>query len=595
VLGVLALVCSGVFQKWGSAPVNLWWLHLVGFVPALVVLSRLQGRRALLAGWLVGVAANASIFSWIIYTVETFSNLPWILAVGCLLLFSLAFGFYMAVFAWGFEPIVRIARGYWPLAIAAWFTVVEYLNPQLFPYYQGVTWYQVTPFFLVTGLTGVAGISFFLLLTNCILADLLLRRSRKEQALWDRPMLCNLGVWAGFIVVALSFSSYQSGRVAAAEDSAETVRIALVQANQDVFTRRDMEVKRQQTEKRLGIPRGERRSAITDDLVDLSLQAWQEHGDIDVFIWPEGAIRRSPASRRNRRVRELIEETGAELWTGGGLVRRDERGDRASFNSAFRVYPRGENRQMAADPSYDKNILLPFGEFMPLEDHFEFLRKIQGVGDFNAGDGLTVFRSPVADFVFLICYEAIRHRYVRGGVERGAELLVNITYDAWFGDTECPHQHLMLSVLQAAQFGLPLVRSATTGVSVVTDARGRILASSGVFERDVLVYDVKKARALTPYVRWGDWFAQGCGLAALALLLLGWRQRRPEGRRGWAAWCTVLGYGLFAPVLWPANPYTPWADWLLWGALMAVIVAIAWGWLAAARVGGTEPAAEGEA
>jgi len=584
-LAIVALVCSGAFQRWGSAPMNLWWLHLVGFVPALLVLSKLQGRRALLAGWLVGVAANASIFSWIIYTVETFSNLPWVLAAGCLLLFSLAFGFYMAVFAWGFEPIRRVSRGYWPLAIAAWFAVVEYLNPQLFPYYQGVTWYQLSSFFLVTGLTGVAGISFFMLLSNCILVDLWERHASPELPLIDRAMLTNLGAWLLFVVVALSWSAYQGGRIEAAEQDAETFRVALVQANQDVFKRRSMMVERAKSEKSLGVRRADRRSAIADDLVDLSLQAWKEHGDIDVFIWPEGAIRRSPKSGRNRRVRELIKVTGAELWTGGGLVRRGADGEPSSYNSAFRVYPRGEAGELAADPPYDKNILLPFGEFMPLEDRIPILKKIQGVGNFAPGDGLTVFETASADFVFLICYEAIRHRYVRGGVDRGAELLVNITYDAWFGDTGCPHQHLMLSVLQAAQYGVPLVRAATTGISAVADARGQLVATLGVFERGVLVYDVKKVRVLTPYVRWGDWFVQLCGLVASLLLLLGWRGRTPEGRRGWAAWLAVVAYGLFSPVMWPANPYTPRADWLVWAVLMVVLVGLGVRWMLAAREG----------
>ena len=578
VWAVVALLCSGVFQKWGSAPTSLWWLHLVGFVPALLVLSRLQGRRALLSGWLVGVAANASIFSWIVYTVETFSNLPWVLAVAALLLFSLAFGFYMAVFAWGFAPIRRASGGYWPVTVALWFAAVEYLNPQLFPYYQGVTWYQLSSFFLVTGITGVAGVSFFLLLTNCILVDLWERwRSAGGLAL-DRSLRVSLGTWLAFVVLACGFSTYQQGRIEAAEATAGTVRVALVQANHDVFMRREMEILRAQKEQRMGIPRGDRRSAITDDLVALSLEAFEQHGDIDVFIWPEGAIRRSPASRRNRKVRQLIETTGAELWTGGGLSRRNPAGERTSFNSAFRVWPRGDERRIAVEPAYDKNILLPFGEFMPFEEYFEILQKIQGVGDFESGDGLTVFEGPAADFVFLICYEAIRHRYVRGGITRGARLLVNITYDAWFGDTDCPYQHLMLSVLQSAQYGVPMVRAATTGISAVADARGRIVARTDPFTRDVLVYDVPKVQVPTPYLYLGDWFAQLAGLLSFLLLVLGWRGCAAGGRCGWLAWFGVVLYAACSPVMWPANPYTPTADWVMWAALVLALVLVAVGW-----------------
>ncbi len=424
----------------------------------------------------------------------------------------------------------------------------------------------------------MAGVSFFLLLTNCLLLDLWQRWRSATGLAMDRPLRVTLGIWLAFLLLALGFSAYQLNRIEVAEASAETLRVALVQANQDVFTRRDMEVRRAQKEQRMGIARGDRRSAITDDLVSLSLSAFEQDSAIDVFVWPEGAIRRSPASRRNRRVRQLIDVTGAELWTGGGLVRRNAAGERSSYNSAFRVWPEGEDQRMEVDPSYDKNILLPFGEFMPLEDHFEILKKIQGVGDFESGDGLTVFASPSADFVFLICYEAIRHRYVRGGIARGAQLLVNITYDAWFGDTDCPHQHLMLSVLQSAQYGVPMVRAATTGLSAVADARGRILAETDLFTREVLVQDVAKVRVPTPYLYLGDWFAQLAALISFTLLVLGWRGRAVSGRTGWCAWVGVVLYAAFSPVMWPANPYTPLADWLMWGLLVLALVLIALNW-----------------
>src|SRR5690606_26757747 len=110
-------------------------------------------------------------------------------------------------------------------------------------------------------------------------------------------------------------------------------------------------------------------------------------------------------------------------------------------------------------------------------------------------------------FCFLICYEAIRHAYVRTGVQREVDLLVNITYDAWFGDTNCPAQHLMLSAIQAAQYGVPLVRAATTGISAITDTRGILTAQTEVFTPAVLVGEVKRVRLPTFYGAVGDWFA----------------------------------------------------------------------------------------
>ncbi len=554
-LAVVALVFSGASQVFASAPYSWYAAHLLSFVPALYVLDRLHGRRALLAGWLVGISANFSIFYWVVQTVETFSNLPIVLAYGCLLLFSLAFGFYFAVFGWGFAPIKRMAGPWWPVAIAAWFAAVEYLNPQLFPYFQGVSFYQEPRVFLVASLTGVPGLSFFVLLVNCIVLDLVLRRRDGVAAMLAPSSLRNMAVAGAFLLLSVAWSSHRLQLIEAAEAEAETVRVALVQTNRNVHQVRAMNAKS--------------RFAKVNDFVDLSLEALAADPEIDVFVWPEGALSGGPGARRNRRARQFVAETGVELWTGGSSSRRDDEGRRRSYNSAFRVHGEG-----TIEPRYNKNILLPFGEFMPFEELLPILKKIQGVGNFEAGSQLTLFESDLGDFVFLICYEAIRHRYVRGGVNQGADLLVNITYDAWFGDTGCPHQHLMLSAIQGALYGLPLIRAATTGISAVVDARGMLVETTGVFDRTVLVRDVKRLQVPSVYAQWGDWFAWLCVLSTLVLLARGWLLQAPAGRRGWVAWVAVCLWVLAVPAMWGANPYQPVMDWICWSSWLAVVLGV---------------------
>lgn len=571
ILGLLGLVFSGAVQALISPPLNWWWLHAVSWIPALMVLSRLSGNRALLAGWLVGVSANFAIFYWIVYTVRTFSNLPLAAAIACLLAFSLFWGFYAGIFGWGFSAVRRRAGPWWPLAISAWFAACEYLDPQLFPFFQGVAWYQVPRFFLVTALAGVPYVTFCVLLANCVLVQGIERRLAGEPRPWGGPTARNAAVLGVLVVTALVFSSIRLAAIRRAEEGADTVRIALVQANRDVFALRKMN----------------RASPLAqvDDLVDLSLGAWDADPSIDVFVWPEGALQGTASSERNRRARDFVKDTGVELWTGGSYSRRGDDGRRIHHNSAFRVHGRG-----VVDLRYDKNILLPFGEFMPLEDTFPILKKIQGVGNYHAGEGLTVLHSDEADFAFLICYEAIRHRYVRGGVRQGAGLLVNITYDAWFGDTSNPSQHLMLSAIQAAQYGVPLVRAATTGISAYVDTRGLLARQTPVFVRDVLVVDVPKVRIPSPYARLGDWFAWLCiGISAL-LLPAGMRGDARWTRMRWVAWAMILLSTLAVPKLaWLANPYLPVMDWVAWGAACLSLVAA--GVLALLRRSGTAGAA----
>ena len=502
---LLALVFSGAIQALASPPVNLWWIHWFALVPGLWALTRLSGRRAVLGGWVMGFSANVVIFYWVIHTVESFSNLPRPLAVGVLALFGLAYGAYMAVFAWGFERIRRSAGAWWPVAGAAWFVACEFANPQLFPYYQGVSFYQVPRFFLATTVGGVPLISFQLLLWNMLLLALLERRLA-GRPLVDGSMRKMAGLSGGLLAASMMISHVRLGAIEEAEATADTVRIALIQTNQTVAKRRAMS-KQSPT-------------ATLDDSLELSWKALKASPDIDVFVWPEGALRGGPQRRANRRLRKFVEETGKEVWTGGSEYERKEDGGYTAYNRAFRVHGEGEFPK-----PYAKTILLPFGEFMPLKDVLPFLKKIKGVGNFTAGEGITPIETPHGDFCFLICYEAIRHEYVRKGVRQGVELLVNITYDAWFGDTSCPSQHLMLSAIQAAEYGIPLVRSATTGISAYVDTRGMITAQTGVFTRDALIVDVKKVRLPTLYGRLGDWVAWLCILGSLGLIGVDVRRR----------------------------------------------------------------------
>jgi apolipoprotein N-acyltransferase len=189
----------------------------------------------------------------------------------------------------------------------------------------------------------------------------------------------------------------------------------------------------------------------------------------------------------------------------------------------------------------------------------------------------------------LICYEAIRHRYVRQAVRDGADVLVNITYDAWFGDTSNPSQHLMLSALQAAQFGVPLVRAATTGISAAVDARGRFIASvdppglfveepfprytTAVYKRTVLTADVKRVRVPTPYTTLGDWFAWLCVLFSCLALVRSLPSRRvdPSRRYRFATVVILVGTACIPPLSWLANPHILLGDWIVWAAAVTAL------------------------
>lgn len=551
---LFALLFSGAGQALISPPLNWWWLLPVLWLPGLWALSKLRGLRAFLGGWLLGTSALLGIFYWVVHTVKTFSNLPTSVAVVVLLAFSLFWGFYAAVFAWGLRAVRRVSGEYWPLGVAAWFVACEYLNPQLFPFYQGVVLYQQAWIFLVTAVTGVAFLSFLGMLCSALLLQCIERRIG-GQPVFSGPLRVSVSFLLACILLSVGYSQYRLGLIDEAEGSAATSRIAMTQTNRGVQDLRKLRKKGP--------------SAQVDDYVQLAREAWSADESIDVFVWPEGALRGPVSHSSSRAARRFVRETGVEIWTGGGAWKKQDDGRRVFFNSAYRIH-RDAGGKVRSGERYDKRILLPFGEFMPLQGLLPILKKIQGVGNYGPGPGVLVQDTPHGSISFLICYEAIRHRYVRQAVLDGADLLVNITYDAWFGDTSNPTQHLMLSALQSAQYGVPLVRAATTGISASVDVRGQLVQTSPLFERTVLTADVKRVRVPTPYTWTGDWFAWLCILFGAFALVRGKDRSRRWDRSHQLVMGSILISTACIPALsWLANPHILWGDWLAWGVALS--------------------------
>ena len=488
----LALAISGLLPLLMSPPIGWIFLQPFAWAPALGVFSKLAGRHAFFAGWGVGTLANLAVFYWIVETISRFSNLPAPAAVLILLIVAASFGAYVGVFALGVARVKQAAGSWWPFAVAAWFTACEFLNPQLFPYLQGVGWFEHPRVFLLSTLTGISGISFLLLLVNGVVLQL--AGSERGHA------LRNAAITLGLIAASLAYTSHRLAVIERREADVEPLRIALVQSG----------LERQRRSELLA----EDPDAVLRGLLEQSAQALQADPEIDVFVWPEGELSHAPRHPRSRSLRSFAHRHGVEIWTGGRHHSRDDAGRRQRYNSAFRILRSGE-----VGRRYDKNVLLPFGEFVPFEERIPILKKLRGPGRMEAGDEIVIYEDAPARFAFTICYEAILSFHVRRAVREDVDLLVNVTYDGWFGRSSEPYQHLMLAVAQAAQHGVPLVRSTTTGISAVLDARGAFLARSRSFEREVITADLRPLRVPAPYTRLGDCFAWACVLASLGLML----------------------------------------------------------------------------
>jgi len=273
----------------------------------------------------------------------------------------------------------------------------------------------------------------------------------------------------------------------------------------------------------------ENRDAILASYFALSNRktAAAPHGvkDVTHLIWPESAF---PfiLSRDAQALGDIADflRDGATLVTGAARVELNGGREPEYFNSIEVLDRRGLSRER-----YDKQHLVPFGEYVPFESWLEssgVTQFVQVPGGFTAGTGRRTLRIPgLPEATPMVCYEAIFPNEL-GDVLSGArrpEWLLNLTDDAWFGSTPGPYQHYAEARLRAIELGLPLVRVANSGISAVVDGLGRKTAGMPLGAEGVLDFELPKPLLPTWQSRFGS---LGAGLIAVSLLIWSWVVRR---------------------------------------------------------------------
>ena len=190
------------------------------------------------------------------------------------------------------------------------------------------------------------------------------------------------------------------------------------------------------------------------------------------------------------------------------------------------------NRALLLDPSgntaghYDKEHLVPFGEYVPEWLNWNFLADLlQEVGVYTPGRSAAPLVHEDLRLGMLICYEAVFPWLAQARVEQGANVLVDISNDGWFGRSPAALQHLYLASLRAVEQGRWLLRGTNTGISAIIDARGRVTVRGGQFEENTLWGRVRLQQGATIYHKLGLWLPLAAGLLWLGIF---WGTRRPS-------------------------------------------------------------------
>ena len=478
-------------------------LAWIGLVPILLASRGLRLRGAFAIGWLGGLAFYLGTVYWVAYTIVSYTAVPFPLALVALVLMTSILALYHGAFVAGLAwfdahrlPTIWLAAPLWVTLewLRGWFVIG-------FPWAGlGYSQYRFHDLAQMAEVTGVYGVSAVLVLFNVVAAAVISAQGRRAGRLVPALIVTSV------LVVGLPLAGRLRAASLAARPPAGTLAVALVQGNVEQDHKWDPAFQNDTTAR----------------YRELTLAAAGERPAL--IVWPETATPFffQEAGPYRQDLLELAHETGAHLLFGSPAFRRAAQGGYDELNRAYLVSPAGREVD-----SYDKIQLVPFGEYVPFRRVLFFVDQIvHAIGTVVPGVVPTVFEMPGAHFGVLICYEGIFPALTRRFVAGGADFLVNVTNDAWYGRTSAPRQHLAHATFRAVENRVPLVRAANTGISAVIDPDGRIRWEGPLFEPLWHVERIAWPGVRTFYAEHGDVFVYACVFASFAAFGYGaWRAR----------------------------------------------------------------------
>ncbi|MGB0588560.1 MAG: apolipoprotein N-acyltransferase [Myxococcota bacterium] len=482
----------------------------VAWAPLLIAARTLTGRQRLIAGWAMGFVALAVLFRWIAFSLQELSGLPPAVGWTAVALFALWHGLWYGLFLWIAEPVRCAGEALRPglglLAVPSAFAAVEWVCPTLFNLALGSALWELPPVSAVAALAGGQGLSFVCVACSALVAEAWCSRGSHDSTASLGRRLMPTGV---VLLVLLGFGVSWWGAHQVVEPR-RVMKVGVLQINWTLEEKKRMTVKRRYA---LISRLEERLKEIPADTYDVLIAS---EGAYPLFWVVEEAPDPKVAGlvQAMGRIKRAVKEGPKTDLIIGGL-RRPAEGEMR--NAAVHIKPDG-----TLGGYYDKQVLMPFGEKIPGQDWFPALKgSVPGVGIFDAGDRPCRFEAAGEVFACGICYEGLFPEHTRGDIS-DASVLINLTIDTWFGRSTAPWFHLMVHAHRAAENGVPMLRSALTGISAIIGEDGSPDAHLGLDETGLLTAEVPLTDLTPPYRVVGPLFALLCVLMTAGLL---WRSR----------------------------------------------------------------------
>ncbi len=451
------------------SPFSYWWLTFICPVLLYAISINRAPWHAFLPGFIFGLCFFGFGVAWTFNSIHEFGYAPVLLSAFLAGLLVLVLSLFPACATYLFSVTRCNARVDFigALIFATLWSLFEWLRGWVFT---GFPWLLIghvhhsTPLHGVIPVFGTYGATWLTLLIGCFGAVVIGGQLRQKTI---------SGIALVVIVVALAIAN----KTIWTHADDEELSVALVQGNVSEETKWDQM----------------RHPYIMDKHLELS----KDYLDVDIIVWPETAIPTyyTMAKEFVGKLEAIVDARGVEFLVG---VFTSDPDNGKIYNS---VIVAGEEPGL-----YQKRHLVPFGEYMPLRGLTTFLdRYIQiPMADLSSAEGRPLVRLKGYHVGISICYEAVYGSTIIDAMPE-AKFLINVSNDAWFGDSLAPHQHLEITRSRAIETGRYLLRATNTGISAIVDPNGMIVAKSAQFQEDVVRAKIQPYTGLTPFSRWGNW------------------------------------------------------------------------------------------
>ncbi|MGQ9455588.1 MAG: apolipoprotein N-acyltransferase [Armatimonadota bacterium] len=488
---LLLSVVSGIVLASAMPKPGLWFASWFGLAPLLLALRKSTPRQGALYGLVTGFVYFGAICVWL----SIFGYLPWFLV-------ALKEAVWVAFFAGIAVRFLQNSGVHAYLGLPAVWTVIQWarvFGPL------GFTWgsfaHTQADSLVITQLgsiTGPWGIDFLVCLANVAVAEVacsILNRANIAKALGY--------VFLTAVLVSAVVYYGHCSMLKPAAPSGQKHSAVIIQGSLTHDVNPTPEY------------------VVEAYMLYHAMTSFAGLSKPDLIVWPETTIVDCITRQRwGPLISRLARNIRANMIVGGYDYSGDVKG--RNYNAAHFFDRAG--RKIGV---YRKVHLVPYGEYVPLRKQLPWLKRY-GIREVDVlpGKRHTLVNTDIGTMGTAICFESIFPAVTAKEVRNGASLLVVITNDAWFKRSQAARQHLMMARLRAVETRRYVVRAASTGISAIIDPQGHIVSQLGIFRRGIVRGSVIPSKVLTPYVRFGDWFAYVCIVLATSLAIFRARRKK---------------------------------------------------------------------